>query len=568
MKKNLLTLLAVFTLTVSAQEGGRKDGIIETTPAKHISPMGAGEDKSIEPVNLHVNNKETSTQYFNDVIIESSTLDQRDVKISSAFNGWLYAAYSTSNTVSGAGGITIRRSKNNGVTWSTLTTVTLSGSKISAFDIVVAGTDTNNLTLFNVGVNNNISGGTYILYFDKYNATTGAFIGNFCSNNNYGTRKVYDVSIATDYRFPAVGSSPYSVGVLYSVYSTSKDSIIFVTSNNGGASQTARQNIASTSLWNRGVSLAYGRSSNWSNGRFFGVWEQLSSSTARNGNIFTSRSASSVSGPWIANKNLDSTQASMLGNCRNPDIAVQYNNLMNDSSSITAAVVVERDWTGTGSDYDVIGFYNKNAAGSNYWKYFGIVNTSEKDNSPDMIFDPGNNNFLAVYHDSTNHKLPYCINDMNISNPTTWGYVTTQYNDLTTNIISPFPRVDINPVSVKTVHVWNSEGAGGKGVALFDAENLYTSVKEVTEPSISSNVYPNPASTVVNLNFELKNLQDVTMEVIDTKGNVVKQEVYYGLSNGSNRKTINIADLPDGIYILKLSSDKVAFTKKIVKVNN
>jgi hypothetical protein len=422
--------------------------------------------------------------------------------------------------------------------------------------------------LYHVGVNNNISAGTYVLFFDRYNATTGVWQGNFCTNNNYGTRKVYDVAIATDYRFPSIGSSPYSVGVLYSVTSGPKDSIIFVASNNGGTSQTTRQNISSTGYWNRHVSLAYGRSLSWSNGRFFGAWEQLASPTARNGNIFTSHSSTSASSAWVANKNLDSTQVSMLGKCRNPDIAVQYNNVNNDSGFVTAAVVVERDWTGTGSDYDVIGFYNKNAPGSNYWKYFGIVNTNEKDNSPDMIFDPGNNNFLAVYHDSTNHKLPYCINDMNMANPSTWGYITTQYNDLTTNIINPFPRVDINPVSIKTVHVWNSEGAGGKGVALFDAENLYTSVKEVTETTISSDVYPNPASTVVNLNFELKNIQDVNMELFDTKGNVVKQEVYYGLSNGSNKRSISIADLPDGIYILRLSSDKIAFTKKVVKTTN
>jgi hypothetical protein len=155
-----------------------------------------------------------------------------------------------------------------------------------------------------------------------------------------------------------------------------------------------------------------------------------------------------------------------------------------------------------------------------------------------------------------------------MTTPNTWSYITTQYNDLTTNIINPWPRVDINPALVKTCHVWNSEGAAGKGIALFDAENLYTSVKEATETTISSAVYPNPASTFVNLSFELKNVQDVTMDIYDALGNVVKHEVYYGVNNKTEIRTINIANLTDGVYILKLSSDKVVFSKKLVKTSN
>jgi len=586
MKKQLLSLLVAFTMTTQAQDS-RPGGIDESINSQNSTSQKAQSDTRVinapvgkimqggvevgkdETVNLSENNKGASTQYFNDVIIESSALDQRNVKISAAFNGWLYSAFTTSNTSTGNGGITIRRSKNSGITWSTLSSFSYANTRFPVIDIVVAGTDTNNLVLYITGVNVNTTSNVHILWFDKYNATTGTFAGNWASSKTYPTgNRVNDIAIASDYKFPAFGATPYSVAALYSLYTPSIDSIIYVVSANGGTNQTYRYGVAGTGYYSRKVDLAYGRSLNGSNGRYFGVWEQLATSNARNGNIYTSRSSSTIGGAWITPKNLDSIPSGMAGFCRNPVIAVQHNNINNDSSATTALVLVERDFNGNGTDYDILGMYNKTAHYTNRWYRLDVINTSEKDNQPHIAYDPANNNFLAVYHDSTNHKLPYKVNGMNLASPNTWGAITTQYNDLTTNIINPWPRVDINPSVVKTCHVWNSEGTAGKGVALFDAENLYTSVKEATEITISSSVYPNPASTFVNLSFELKNVQDVTMNIYDALGNVVKHEVYYGVNNNTEIRTINIADLSDGVYILKLSSDKVVFSKKLVKASN
>lgn len=571
MKKTLLAMITAFAVTAQSQVDLRSTVLNEQAQnlVKVSKYTHSGiEDKNIQPVDLHANNKIESPQYFNDVIIESSALDQRNVKISSAFNGWLYAAYSTSNTSNGNGGINIRRSKNGGVSWTTFMTFSVPNVKYPVLDIVVAGTDTNNLTLFITGVNQNTSTGTSTIWFDKYNATTGAFLGQWANNVTYSSgSRVNDVAIASDYKFPAFGATPYSIGVLYSLFTPSVDSVIFVLSANGGSSQTYRYGVWGTGYYSRKVDLAYGRSLNGSNGRYFGVWERLTSSTARNGNIYTSRSSSTVGGAWITPKNLDSLSSSMIGLCRNPVIAVQHNNINNDSAATSAVVLVERDFTGTGSDYDVLGFYNKKAHYTNNWYRLDVINTGEKDNQPHIAYDPANNNFLAVYHDSTNHKLPYCVNGMNLTAPNTWGVIIGQYNDVTTNIVNPWPRVDISPPAVKTVHVWNSEGTA-KGVALFDAEYLVTAFKDVYEPVITSDIYPNPASSSFNLSLQLKNANDVTMEIYDAKGQLMKQEVYNNLGSNVEVKTINIDDLANGVYIVKLTSEKISVSKKLVKAAN
>lgn len=571
MKKYLLSMMAAFTITAQAQMDSRaavnEQQASNATKNVKVAPGGV-ENRNSEQVDLHANNKTESPQYFNDVIIENSTLNQRNVRISAAFNGWLYSAYSTYNTTSNSGGITFRRSKNGGVTWTTLDSYLVTNVKYDVFDIVVVGTDTNNLTLFMTGVNNNVTGGTYTLFFDKYNATTGVFTGNWGTGINYGTRKVYDAAIASDYKFPAFGASPYSIGVVYSVYGSPRDSVIFVCSTNGGTSLNVRQPLFATSGFGRHVSLDYGRSSSYNNGRYFATWERLSSTTARNANIYVARNVSTINGTWTSPKNLDSLDGNMLGRCRRPVIAVQHNNVNNDSSNVSAVVLVERDFGGTGTDYDILGFHNHRAASNFNWARLDVSNASTYDMQPHIVFDPGNNNFLTVYYDSTNSKLPYKVNSMNLSSPSAWGTVIGQYNDLTTNLKQAWPRVDISPPLVKTVHVWNAEGTPARGVALFDAEYLVTAFKDVYEPVITSDIYPNPASSSFNLSLQLKNANDVTMEIYDAKGQLMKQEVYNNLGSNAEVKTINIDDLANGVYIVKLTSEKISVSKKLVKAAN
>ena len=502
-------------------------------------------------------------KYANDIIINSDpTIDQRSVKLAVAYNGWLFAAFNTVNVSTNSGGITIMASTDNGATWSQVDSYSVPNVRYPAFDIVVAGTDLSDLKLYLVGVNNNISSNTYILFVDKYNAATFTFIES-PYNENKGTRKIYDVSMATDYRFPAVEASPYSVGFAYSIYSSSRDSINFIGSTDGGTVWNVKQNIATTGSYYRKVSLAYGRSVSASNGRYFAAWEQLFSSTARTGHIYTSRNQSTISGLWIDPQNLDSISSTMINLCRNPSIAVQFNNIDNDSSSVTAVVLVDRDYTGNGSDYDMLGFYNKRAHYTNFWYRLDIVNSGENDMFSDITYDPGVNNFLAVYYDSTNNKLPYVINDMNLTVPSTWTTINGQYND-ESNLSMPYPRVEINPVNNQAAQVWTANGTGTNGIAMFDAEYSNVGVKEVTQNVENVSVYPNPVVNNLNINIQSKisdhiiiKMFDITGKIVYTQNSIVKE--------GSNLVNINTTAIAAGSYILNIKGATINKNLKIIK---
>lgn len=549
----LACMLAGVSLLSAQQQHFTKGGVEMATPASlSEAHTSSAERQPAAP----------AVQYSNDVIIQpSATVNQRRVRISVAFNGWLYAAYNTIDTVSGNGGITIRKSTDNGLTWSTFDSYQVPGIDYPTFDIVVAGTDTNNLTLFNCGLNHNTGSGNYVLFVDRYNATTNSFIGSNYNLQN-GTRPVYDIALASDYRSPAVGASPYSVGLLYSTYSSSYDSIVFLGSVDGGVSWSVRQTVATTSNYNRRVSIAYGRSASASNGRYFAAWEQIATSNARNGHIYTSRSQSTVSGSWIAPVNLDSVSSSMINLCRNPQIAVQFNNTDNDSSSCTAVVLCERDYAGNGSDYDLLGFFNKRSHYTNYWSRLDIVNTGENDLQPDITYDPGYDNFLAVYYDSTNGKLPYLVNNMNLTTPSSWISITPQYNDVTTNLVAAWPRVEINPVVNQTAHAWIAEN-GTRGVAMFDAEYLVTSIHNSETVNISG-LFPNPAADVFNLNYTLTSEGPVVITVYTALGEAVEVRQPSAAGSGSFTEHFDASQWANGFYTVTIRSNEGVSSARMI----
>ena len=402
-----------------------------------------------------------------DVKINPGALEaQNEVQIDVAFNGWIFALYNTQDST--GGGLTLRKSIDNGATWTTVDHYSVVDVDYKQFDMVVAGTDTNSLKVFVAGVYHSTTAADYRLFVDRYDGKTGNFLGSMLVND-YGTRAIYDVALATDYTFPAVGVSPYSVGLIYSCYSSTYDSINFYCSTDGGNSFLPSKNIFTTGSYCRNVSIDYTRSQSGSNGRYVFAWEQLSSGSARTGHIYTARNLATVDGTFSTPVNLDSVSSTMINLCRNPKIAAQHNNLDNDSGSTTAIVMVDRDYIGDGSDYDLLGFYNKRAHYGDFWNRLDVVNSGEDDMQSDISYDPTNNNFLLTYLDSSNLKMPYVINGYNLATPSTWVTISTNYVNHNQVLGNAFPKVVINPAVTQVALAW-VKNENGKNTAYFDAE--------------------------------------------------------------------------------------------------
>jgi hypothetical protein len=400
------------------------------------------------------------------------------------------------------------------------------------------------------------------MYVDHYNARTGVFIGS-PFHLLKGTNSIHDVEIASDYKFPGVGTTPYSVALLYSCYGAVSDSIISVVSLDGGATFGGNQPVGTTYLYTRKVALDYGRGNAASNGRYFAAWEQLGSANARTGHIYTSRNISQVVNAWIPAVNLDSTSSTMINLCRNPRIALQHNDADNDSASVTAVVTVDRDFNGDGSDYDMLGFYNKRAHATNFWYRFDVNNSNDSDIQSDVIFDDSTSLFHMVYLDSSIHQLRYLTNDMNMTIPNGWTSVQAGMNDIPAITRAPSPRIAFRPGVAEIALAWIDEDTlTGKGIAKFDLQSfMFAGVNELSK-EFDAKLYPNPVKHELFIELDDAIAQLPTQLLItDLNGRIVKNVTVSGQTNIS----LLVDDFSTGTYLLKLTNAQGFASQVFVK---
>ncbi len=93
--------------------------------------------------------------------------------------------------------------------------------------------------------------------------------------------------------------------------------------------------------------------------------------------------------------------------------------------------------------------------------------------------------------------------------------------------------------------------------AVFD-ENTTLSVNGIAT-KMSANIYPNPATDVINVAVNGNNATVVGAEIYNVSG----QMVYNGTVQ--NNSSINISNLPDGMYYIRLNSSTANSTYKFVK---
>ena len=497
-----------------------------------------------------------SQNFGADVIIENNAaVDQNAVELTTAFNGWIFAAYRTTDAATNSGGVTIRKSVDGGLTWTTMDSYSVEGIVYESFDLVATGNDLASLRVFVVGVNHSISSNTYILYIDKYDGVTGNFINTPYSLNK-GTNRVNDVEIASDGDFPAVGASPYSIGMLYSAFGSINDSIISIVSMDGGTTFPVRQTVSAFPVFSRNVSLTYGRSESASNGRYFAAWEQVTSPSVRTGNIYTSRNVSTVNTSWIPAENLDSLSSSMAGLCRNPRIAVQRSAVDNDSAAVTAVVLVDRDFLGDGSDYDQLGFYNKRAHFTNFWYRLDVNNSGNNDFGGDIIYEDSNDLFHAVYFDSTSRELIYVTQEVNVLVPNSWTEQLSGMNDLPDSTVAPVPRIAFTAANDQLALAWTDGRSNGNGVVKFDSQGfLSVGLNEIEELSVR--VYPNPAVDVLHVKTELSGFK---VTITDMNGRAV-----YASTPDQNDFSIQLSGLEAGTYLLRVENGSQVNSQLFVK---
>lgn len=502
-----------------------------------------------------------SVLFGKDIIInDNPTRDQRQVSLCSDFNGWLYAVYSYINQ--GFPGFTILKSIDNGITWTVFYDGYYpEGAFFSSIDILVTGDSISNLKLFlAIVVSNAITtheGEAWVL---RFNGETGIY-----EDQLFFDFPCYCLSIASDFMYPAINSNPHSLGLLYSKYSGSGDSIIFRSSSNSGMSLDNRKIVATSTIRFHNVALTYGRSFSQNNGRYYAAWEEKADFTSNVGHIYTAHTEPNFNSSFTTPVMLDNLDASAYNNAKNPAIACQYNNTDNDSSNLTEIILFDKFIT-TSNKYDIEGFYNMKSTNTANFKKFTLNTSSDNKQQPWVNFNPFDSTFMVTYYNATIQKLHFLLHNFNMSNADSWQVLNSGYND-SSNLVKPYPRVVLNIAEQQGANVWAAEGTGGNGIAMFDAPySIYTGFTEnnKTDNFEIFHVYPNPCSSFVNVAFELRSTESVTISITDLLGKkmeILQDQVYH---NGIYLIKCDVSHFPQGSYLLSIKTQHIIEYRKIL----
>lgn len=88
-----------------------------------------------------------------------------------------------------------------------------------------------------------------------------------------------------------------------------------------------------------------------------------------------------------------------------------------------------------------------------------------------------------------------------------------------------------------------------------------------TVPFQFVDVNPNPAVENLNIDFFISESNNFLVEIYNLKGSKIKQTTYSEITYG-NRKSLNVGNLPKGLYFIHITSTdgKISEMFKIVKI--
>jgi len=92
-----------------------------------------------------------------------------------------------------------------------------------------------------------------------------------------------------------------------------------------------------------------------------------------------------------------------------------------------------------------------------------------------------------------------------------------------------------------------------------------TGIEEATNPSMPVSLYPNPANDEVELSAIVP-AGGLQIQILNTTGAIVKSFDKGYQPQGAYAARLNVSDIPQGIYLLQISSGGMLSIKKMVKV--
>ncbi|HVN58562.1 MAG TPA: T9SS type A sorting domain-containing protein [Bacteroidales bacterium] len=97
----------------------------------------------------------------------------------------------------------------------------------------------------------------------------------------------------------------------------------------------------------------------------------------------------------------------------------------------------------------------------------------------------------------------------------------------------------------------------------FQQKLIITGIDENIDTPVKVKIFPNPASEQVKIQFDAATDKEVLLYLIDAQGKLVKTD---RIDESSVEKTLNLEDLPAGLYYLRMIKGNLVNIYKVVKL--
>lgn len=208
------------------------------------------------------------------------------------------------------------------------------------------------------------------------------------------------------------------------------------------------------------------------------------------------------------------------------------------------AILVEDEVTGTTADYDQANYYSGGSAlvgAGHNWQ-------TEPDPIPaaNMVYNFVGRDILGGF-EGQNGSLPgTCMSN------TTYTY--------TFNTTLP---VDWDESQMRVIGILQDATTGHVLNANRGAYGITTSVTEVSAPSFSMSLYPNPATDFAQLEINMVQSGRYNVEVFDMLGKSVYSQSFTGMS-GKNILPISTRAMKSGIYMVRTMVNGESLTQRLI----
>jgi Leucine-rich repeat (LRR) protein len=89
-------------------------------------------------------------------------------------------------------------------------------------------------------------------------------------------------------------------------------------------------------------------------------------------------------------------------------------------------------------------------------------------------------------------------------------------------------------------------------------------IAQKTDKLTVQNMFPNPVNNTLNISFQIPQATPITITITDVLGQLVKSQIFMP-QGGLNTTTIDVSDMPNGLYLLMLNDGKTNTLNSIMK---